>query len=100
MLSEKWKGVEGNQDVDRAQERSQCDDLKEYWQSPELCSNFKTVFSFTHHLELSYVLNILLVNFRKGRLPLSIHLDSTILFLVIYRGEILLTKKNNLKENL
>ena len=66
-LSERWKGVEGNQDVDRTEERSQPDDSEEYWQSRELCGNFKTVFSFTHHLELSHVLNIILVNFRKGR---------------------------------
>lgn len=66
MLSGRWKGVEGNQDVDRTEERSQPDDSKEYWQSRELCGNFKTVFSFTH-LELSHVLNIILVNFRKGR---------------------------------
>jgi len=32
-LSEKWRAVKGNQDVDRTQERSQPDDCKGYWQS-------------------------------------------------------------------
>lgn len=80
MLPEKWKGVEGNQDIDRTQGRSQHSDPEQNWQSPQLCGNFKTLFSFTHCLELSHVLNILLVNFRKGTPSLSIHWDSANLF--------------------
>lgn len=60
------------------------DDCKEYWQNWELsCS--KTVFSFAYCLELSHVLNIILVKFRKER-P-SFILDLTVLFLGVYIEE-------------
>lgn len=36
MLPEKWKGVEGNQDIDRTQGRSQHSDPEQNWQSPQL----------------------------------------------------------------
>lgn len=60
-------GVKGNQDVDRTQEKSA------WWLQGILAKlriklqQVKTVFSFAYCLELSHVLNIILVKFRKER---------------------------------
>ena len=90
-LSEKWRGVKGNQDVDRTQERSQPDDCKEYWQSWELSCSVKTIFSFAHCLELSHVLKLSWwISGRRDHLSFGLN---NFIFRCIHRGEILLVKK-------
>lgn len=55
------------------------------------------MYTFTDYLQLSHVLNIILVSGKKEHLS---SFDSAILFLSVYIGEILLVKSEIKKENL